>query len=600
MAQLKRAVLGVLLAGFAATAPQVAGEENGVPAVSSPALLIKAAGSVDDEKLGAVLQEAGVRSEVLTRFGRLLPEVLSATDRLQWATALEVTTAEGQAAFEKQAAALPKVDELIFDGQEYSGGNLSFIDCLLGKSGRPVAFDRALPSILVPLSLEAETAAVAKRTEFQAKAENAALREAATKTHGGTSADALFGDGHYLRPYAGRFDDLYFHLFQNGTGPSGIAFGALVDGLAQRRTYQPVNGVCQRSKVAPSSFDLSDILTDGGKAAVTKHLRSKYERPIEPFRSFAFRILPTIIAKARELPAGSRFTTTTPEMLKALRAREHFYPIQVPPIYKSADRFLGWAGSMFIPVATKPVLPPGAAESWFPLPKGGGRSSAESAADGASSSQLFDSNSLPALPANPDGTPGATWEDPQLSNLLAAPETKALPPSPPPGKSPSSPTPKSPGTESAPRVDPNDPRLRPMIGRFIAVVTPTVEEGAAYLVAIAASDEKLRSLEQLRGRVRLQRSFIQTAHTASASVANVPAVNGARQAMDADLKMIEQSEQALNDRMLTALQERAAVRTALEERLVRERVRPLEALGKKTEEARPSATPAKTTAGVNL
>jgi hypothetical protein len=550
------------------------------PAATSPPLLLKQAdvgGSPAEAKLGAVWREAGIRSVLLLRFGRLLPDNFPAAEQKRVAAFLQDPATDQEGVMAKMVAIFPSANDLSFDGQRYAGANLSYIDSMLGKSGRPIAFDRALPTLLVPITPEAEAALTEQRTGFQSNGGTRKVRETVEQTQGSEASAALFADGQFLRAYAGRFDDLYFHLFQNGNGASAMAFAALTDGLGER-TYQPVQGIGRKGANPAAGFDLNDILSDGGKAAVRRYLSAQSDRAAEPFKGFAFRILPTMIARARTLPPGARLAASQAEISRALRARQHFYPTQVPPLYSSPDRFLGWAGSFFIPVANHPALPPGAADSWYPLPQRDSRAPGESAAESASSVQLFESSSAPEV----SDTSEMVWEDPQLSNLLADPEAKAGTPA---GKSPT-PAPDA----TVPKAE-TDPRLRPGTTRLIAAVTPTVEEAAEYLAAIAASDARLREIEQARGQLRLLREFIALARAASPDAGGKAAagLQEVQRAMSADLATFERLENELGGSLQAALQQRADVRSTLVDRLTRDRVKPLQAIGKKAAAAEQSA-----------
>jgi len=539
---------------IALTIIPLASGEDAASWAGSPRILLTMAAEVrpqipSDDERAAVWLEMGVRCELLTRYGRLLPESFPAEERKLLAAALQEANPSNEAALAKLLAMFPQADELVFDGQRYAGANLRSIDPILGHSGRPIAFDRALPAMLVPLSLEAEAALTAQHATFQADPATRAIRDTAQRASGEGTAALMFADGQFLRGYAGRFDDLYFHLFQNGNGASALAFCALADGLVGR-VYQPVPGIRRTGSLPPDAFDLDDILSDGGKTAVRRYLRTQSDRAAEPFQRFAFRVLPGIVARARTLPVGARFTASHAEILHALRARQHLYPTRVPPLYRSPDRFLGWAGSFFRPVANKPVLPPGAADSWYPLPQQEGRGAREQAGDAASSVQLFESSSTPDL----------VWEDPQLSNLLADPENRTAP------------------AASSPK---SDPRLRATPGHLIAIVTPTAEEARAYFAALAGSDAKLRAIEQSRGRIRLLRQFIGNAREAALN----PSFKPLQRAMEADLASFEQREVELVDRLQIALKERAELRSALAHRMQRDRVAPLQSLGKMPGEA---------------
>jgi hypothetical protein len=122
-------------------------------------------------------------------------------------------------------------------------------------------------------------------------------------------------------------------------------------------------------------------------------------------------------------------------------------------------------------------------------------------------------------------------------------------------------------------------------------VTPTATEAIAYKTAIATSDEKLRAIEQTRGRIGMLRAFIESARAAfSAAVRgrpNDPAIERLQRAMAADLASFDQHESELAARVQVALQERLDLRVALENRL-HERVEPLRALGRKPGEVEAS------------
>jgi hypothetical protein len=164
------------------------------------------------------------------------------------------------------------------------------------------------------------------------------------------------------------------------------------------------------------------------------------------------------------------------------------------------------------------------------------------------------------------------WEDPQLSNLLADPEERTAPRKGPAGKSPG---PRPRAETTFPKMD-SDPRLRAAAVRLIAVVTPTAAESREYLAAIAASDEQICTIEQARGRTCLLRKIL----------GNAPRDGGdLQQAIAADLAALDQQETEFKARLQDALQHRMDLRSELAERLVRDRVRPLETLGKESGEA---------------
>lgn len=543
-----------------------------IPRVASPQLLLKlathtASGAPESGKSAGWL-DAGIKCELLTSHGRLLPDDLAQEEKNQLAVALLDSDAASSPSVDRLLERFSLADRLDFDGQHYGGGNLGFIDSVLGKSRRPIAFDREVPMRLVPLAPEAEAGLIEKRTSFLANPGVLELCEAANQAYGEGASSQMLADGQFLRAYAGRFDDLYFHLFQNGNGVSALAFCALVDGLGER-TYRPLAGVCPRDSAPAARFDLDDILSGGGKSAVARHLRDQSVEAGTPFQRFAFRVVPSLAARARTLPAGARLTASPEEIAAALQSRRFLYPTQVPALYRSPDRFLGWAGSLFMPVANRPAVPSSAADSWYPLPQRDAPLPAEQGAERAASAQLFKSSS----------TADIVWEDPQFSNLLADPEVTetrpkaakrgpALPKLVLPEITPAEPL----APEPAPPKVEADPRKRITNARLVAIVTPTMEEAKAYSLSIAASDETLRAIEQTRGRVRLLREFIESARAAAGEAA-------LQETITSDLGTLETRERELAQRLSAALQERANVRAELEDRL-RERAASLQSLGK--------------------
>jgi hypothetical protein len=131
--------------------------------------------------------------------------------------------------------------------------------------------------------------------------------------------------------------------------------------------------------------------------------------------------------------------------------------------------------------------------------------------------------------------------------------------------------------------------------RWIAVVTPTAEEANEYLAAIAASDAALRAIEQARGRIRLLRQFIESGRDATvgptAADPDDALLARLQPAIAADFATFERLENDLAARLQVALRERADLRSALADRLVRDRVAPLRALGEKPGEAAARSEP---------
>lgn len=508
--------------------------------VSTPALL--AAKSSDHDALPAL----AVRNEVLLRFDRLVPPNVPPEEITALAsTFAEPATAERDTALKAMTAGYPAADDLSFDGEKYSGGNFAFIDSMIGMTGRPIALDRALPMWLVPLSPAGETALTTLHDKFQAAKSSATVMGATARLLAPAGGDAgaavtlLFADGSYVRSYCGRFDDLYFHLYQNGNGLSAVAFQAIADGLTLRR-YHPLAGLVPAALAPEARFDLSDILSNGGRAAIGKWEASQGDLSGRALATFSYRILPHISARLAAARPGTSITVSQQEFVQALSSRRTLYPVGVPPLYRSAARFFGFNPGRLLAVAdhSSPAVSKDQMDALYPLPEPEFPGTDDPAkADQKSSAELFSSSTASDI----------TWEDPGDSKLLADSDAAGA---------------QSSATPSAPQEV--DPRFLPAERHLIAVVTATAREATDYFTAIKASDEKLRANQRIDRRLR----SIQAALT-GADTSQSPA---AAAAIKTDLATLGPLIDQNAGERLTLLRERLAIRTDLETRIRGERL----------------------------
>ena len=575
------------------------------------ALAIDGAGERDGS-----IRAAAVRCEALLRFGRLIPEDATAEQIRQL---VQILKPGGKADGEGIRALMdtfPPADQLLFDGEGYEGGNFGFIDAIIGAQGRPIAFDREPPMFLVPLTAGAEEALCKKRDAFQTRRNPRVLREvggdaapAEDATGGASPADMMFEDGEFLRPYCGRFDDLYFHLYQNGNAVSALAFSAVADGLSERR-YHPLMGLVDQKAGPPERFDLNDILSDGGLSAIRTYGAQNGARETTAFKGFAYRVVPLIVKRVGAASPGDILKVDSADALRAMRSGQRLYPTRVPPLYLSPDRFLGWTGSFCIPVVNGVSLPQQTMDSYCPLPNRNPDDGDETRAGNSGvSDRLFQSSSTNQL----------NWEDPQDSDLLSdARESRGRKRSAEKSPAPATRTSRMPGAKnragfmSAPRPSdlvrgdsqtgrsasgsgaqpepPSENESHPSKEerthsvpptRLIAVVTPDTAETVAYFSAIQSNDDRLRAAEQMLGRAQRLRSELKVA------LSSLPEESGedlTRTIAD-DLASLDRNEREIRSELLNALSDRASVRTLLERRLLEERIAPLRALGKKEEKA---------------
>ena len=571
----------------------------GLPEISlsSPRKLVFIDGTTDAEGASCSI---GVRCEVLTRFGRLIPEDVKPEQIKRLAGLLRTgsrTDAEGVRAI---VEVFPPADLLLYDGEGYEGGNYGFIDAIIGAQGRPVALDREPPMFLVPLTSAGEEALAKRREAYQARRHPRVLSEISVDpipdgSGGGSPADLMFGDGQFVRPYCGRFDDLYFHLFQNGNAVSALAFSAVADGLSDRR-YHPLTGLVDQNSGPQQRFNLNDILSSGGLSAIRAYTARSGARETTAFKGFAYGVMPYIVKRVAGSSPGDVLKVESTDVLRAMRGEQRLYPTRVPPLYVSPDRFLGWTGSWCVPVVS---LPQETMNSYCPLPKGGpGNGDQSKAADNSASDRLFESSSTNQL----------IWEDPQDSDLLSdARDAK--------GRKRSSGKPGDTGAGAskakkfkggfltlprssdltrgdgntiggapgpAPSHQDQSPSKADNRGhsspppRLIAVVAPTAAETAAYASAIQANDDRLRAAEEALGRTQKLRSEL----TLALPALPMPSTDGLQQTVADDLASLDRCEGEIRSELLSALNDRAAVRALLERRLLDERVAPLRALGR--------------------
>jgi hypothetical protein len=546
-----RHCFGLALASLATSSFAAGGDQKQPLALAStPALLAEPTAASD------TLRTCAVQNEVLLQFGKLVPANAAPQEIAILAETLtEPATAARNQALQALTAGYPEADTLTFDGEKYRGGNFAFVDSILGLTGRPVALDRELPVWLVPLSADGETVLADKRNKFQAEQKNAALRTATAHlflgkngSEGTAVAAQLFQDGAFVRVYCGRFDDLYFHLFQNGNGLSALAFAAVADGLSLRR-YHAITGLVAASVSPVERFDLSDVLSGGGRAAIGRWEATQGGDSQRALRGFSTRVLPLIAGRISQLAPGAAITVSQDEFLNALRNTKSLYPTGVPPLYRSAARFFGWNRGHFVAASERRIiLAEGQMDSLCPLPEAD-----ENAAP--PSSQAAPKNT-PNLFASSSAS-GLTWEDPSENKLLADPDSEPAA------------NPDGNGPPIIPAPEETDPRLRPAGQHLLAVATATVSEAEAYFSAIRANDEKLRAVQAFDRRTRRVQANLEAAQKVKPL-----------DVISTDLSHLAKTEAALAEERLTILRERLAIRAALETRIRAERldaIKPFEA-----------------------
>jgi hypothetical protein len=162
----------------------------------------------------------------------------------------------------------------------------------------------------------------------------------------------LISDGVFLRPYAGRMDDLYHNLVQKGGRNGQLDYFALLDSLPPRQ-YSPIAGTAARKFVPPLRLNLSNVLSGGSLQAIQDF---KADHPsanvLNPFKGFAVRALPYLPELLRKTSPGSELRISGDVMRRAISDPRRYSPDQAPPLFLDPSRFLGqWDDPRFIRVS---------------------------------------------------------------------------------------------------------------------------------------------------------------------------------------------------------------------------------------------------------
>jgi hypothetical protein len=304
----------------------------------------------DSERLRTT--QAALSIILLAKFDRILPN-LPPTTINQLA---DIFLAENPDPAEQSATAakLPPADTIAFDGSRLIGGNFRNIDAIIGLGGRPIALDRELPAWLVPLEPSRAQALDSTRGAGFSSQKFAELQSLFNRIHAADVGEHLVADGIFLRPYAGRMDDLYHHLVQQGGRNGQLDYFALLDSLPPRQ-YSPIAGTAARKSVPPLRVNLSNILSGGSLQAIQNFKNENPRANVQnPFKGFAVRTLPYLADQLRKTAPGSDLKLSGDLMQRAISDPRRFSPGKVPPLFLDPSRFLGqWEDPRFIQASKK-------------------------------------------------------------------------------------------------------------------------------------------------------------------------------------------------------------------------------------------------------
>jgi hypothetical protein len=405
---------------------------------------------------------------LLEQYGRLLPDDLPAEKIEALAEAL------GQGIEPAGLEALPPADDLVLAEGRLQGGNFKFFDYLVGMDHRPVALDRCLPMVVVPLGREAAATLEKRRFEFQTAADTGLIRARVDRFHLQKVSTTFVADGLALRPYAGRADDWYYRLVQEGTPYTQLQFYAMIEGWPDR-AYHPLTGMGKPEAVPPVWFNTSDLLSHHALSAVRAAMAAGADLKRNPFEGLALRVLPYCEKEYARLEIGVELGVPPNALAQARTRGSRLAPPAVSPLFQDPARFLGMAGrNEWILVARNYAAktPVPALEPDLPM-----RS--------------------PTLEEAADVT---YWEDPRQAPAPSGPGNggPVVPPVPEPMADPGAEKPASaapalphaPAATAAAATPPPLPLPKPSTYR-LAVLMPKIEEAENYVQTIAANEASL-------------------------------------------------------------------------------------------------------------
>lgn len=304
----------------------------------------------DSERLRTT--QAALSIVLLLKFDRLLPNLSpAALDQIA-----NIFFSENPDPTEQEATAakFPPADSLVFDGSRLVGGNFRNIDALVGLGGRPIALDRELPSWIVPLESARAQALDSTRAAGLTSQKFAELQSLFNRIHNADVSGRLVADGIFLRPYAGKMDDLYHQLAQKGGREGQLDYFAILDSLPARQ-YSPIAGTAAREFVPPPRVNLSNILSGGSLQAIQNFKAANPRANVKnPFKGLAVRTVPYIGDQLRKTAPGRNLSLSGELMRRAISDPRRFSPPQAPPLFHDPSRFLGqWEDPRFLFVAKK-------------------------------------------------------------------------------------------------------------------------------------------------------------------------------------------------------------------------------------------------------
>lgn len=416
------------------------------------------------ELLGATSQADGLEVRrplvawaLLEQCGRLLPDDCPA-EKIE-----ELAAALAQGADPAGLEKLPPADDLVLMDGRLQGGNFKFFDYLVGIDHRPLALDRNLPVVVVPLGKDATDTMEKRKFEFQTSAETGLIRAREDRFHMQKVSKMFVADGLAMRPYAGRADDWYYRLVQEGTPYTQLQFYAMIEGWPDR-AYHPLTGMGASESAPPVWFNTSDLLSHHALSAVRTAIAAGADLKRNPFEGLALRVLPYCEREFSQLETGVELGVPPNALAQARTRGSRLAPPTVSPIFHDPSRFLGMLER----------------NEWIqarnPLP----------------------SSSVPALepelpmrsPTLEEASAVTYWEDPKAVVIPPVPGEMPGGASRAPAAGPGPATASTPGAAAPAATPPPAPAPSQATYR-VAVLLPKIDEAETYVQTIAANEASL-------------------------------------------------------------------------------------------------------------
>lgn len=242
-------------------------------------------------------------------------------------------------------------NSLSFNGKGFEGGNFGFIDHLVGQSGLPIAFDREMPTNLLPIpnsfnsSIQGMLQNMRSIGDFS-NITQAFMPETILNNVMGTAVQSAMNQiartqiapGIFVRDYLPGLDDA-FATFSTSSNPATL--------LAYNQSrfdagYSPLAGLNDAMRSAMSHLNVSNIASNGAYQAVNSFLKKQglSDGQANPYASFAGDMMGQIVHNLTKTPPGQPLVITPQQVQKARSTGGPDVAIPVPANLSKTPRVL--------------------------------------------------------------------------------------------------------------------------------------------------------------------------------------------------------------------------------------------------------------------